>query len=38
MKAFGTLQKRIALLTSLKFDSLDQPTTHQHLKLIGTEE
>jgi arsenate reductase len=38
MKAFGTLQKRIALLTSLKLDSLDPPTTHQHLKLIGKEE
>ena len=35
MKAFTTLQKRIALLASLRLESLDRLATEQHLKLIG---
>ena len=35
MKAFAILQKRIALLASLRLESLDRLATEQHLKLIG---
>jgi arsenate reductase len=35
MKAFTTLQKRIALLTSLRLESLDQMALEQRLKQIG---
>lgn len=38
MKAFATLQKRIALLTSLSLDALDRLTTEQRLKQIGEEQ
>jgi arsenate reductase len=37
MKAFSTLQKRIALLTSLPLDSLDRLAIQQHLNRIGNE-
>lgn len=37
MKAFSTLQKRIALLTSLRLDSPDRLAMQQHLKRIGNE-
>jgi arsenate reductase len=35
--AFATLQKRIALMTSLPLATLDRIAAEQHLKLIGTE-
>ena len=35
MKAFATLQKRIALLASLRFESLDELAGGQRLRLIG---
>ena len=38
MKAFAILQKRIALLASLRLESLDRLATEQHLKLIGKEQ
>ncbi|HEX2827844.1 MAG TPA: arsenate reductase ArsC [Burkholderiales bacterium] len=35
--AFATLQKRIALMTSLPLETLDRIAAEQHLKLIGKE-
>jgi arsenate reductase len=37
MQAFAVLQKRIALLTSLRLDALDQLAVKQELARIGTE-
>ena len=37
MKAFATLQKRIALLTSLRLEALDAMAAERELKLIGKE-
>ena len=37
MKAFTVLQKRIALLTSLRLDSLDRLSAQQQLRGIGGE-
>ena len=37
MRAFSILQKRIALMTSLRLEALDRLATEQHLKQIGTE-
>ena len=37
MKAFSTLQKRIALLTNLPIDSLDRLAAEQHIRRIGKE-
>ena len=37
MKAFAVLQKRIALLTSLRLESLDALSTSHQLKQIGAE-
>lgn len=37
MKAFAVLQKRIALLTSLRLEALDAMATTQQLKRIGLE-
>jgi arsenate reductase len=36
-QAFGTLQKRITLLTGLPLDSLDRRGVEQHIKQIGKE-
>lgn len=38
MKAFAVLQKRIALLTSLRLESLDKMAMEQRLKQIGKEQ
>ena len=38
MKAFATLQKRVALLTSLPLEKLDAIATGEHLKQIGKEQ
>ena len=37
MKAFGTLQKRVRLLTGLPLNSLDRAALEQHMKQIGNE-
>ena len=37
MRAFALLQKRIALLVSLRLESLDHLATEQHVRQIGTE-
>jgi arsenate reductase len=37
MKAFATLQKRVALLANLRLEALDRLATEQHLRLIGKE-
>jgi arsenate reductase len=37
MRAFATLQKRIALLVSLRLEALDQMAMEQRLKQIGQE-
>jgi arsenate reductase (thioredoxin) len=37
MKAFATLQKRIALLTSLRLEALDAMPAERELELIGKE-
>jgi arsenate reductase len=37
MKAFATLQKRIALLASLRLDSLERMAAEQRIKQIGKE-
>jgi arsenate reductase (thioredoxin) len=37
MKAFATLQKRIALLTSLRLEALDATPAERELELIGKE-
>ena len=37
MRAFAIVQKRIALMTSLRLEALDRLATEQHLKQIGTE-
>jgi arsenate reductase len=37
MKAFAVLQKRIALLVSLRLESLDAMSMEQRLKQIGKE-
>ena len=37
MKAFSTLQKRIALLTSLRLESLDRMVAEQRVRQIGKE-
>ena len=38
LKAFSLLQKRIALLTSLRLEALDRIAAEQQLKLIGKEQ
>jgi len=37
MKAFAVLQKRIALLTSVRLEALDRTATEQQLRQIGEE-
>jgi arsenate reductase len=37
MKAFATLQKRVALLANLRLEALDRLAAEQQLKLIGKE-
>ena len=37
MRAFSVLQKRIALLTSLRLESLDRMAATRQLARIGTE-
>jgi len=37
MRAFATLQKRIALLVSLRLEALDERTMEQRLKQSGQE-
>ena len=38
MKAFATLQKRIALLANLRLDALDRMVAEQQIKRIGKEQ
>jgi arsenate reductase len=38
MKAFSTLQKRVALLANLRLEALDRLSVEQHLELIGKEQ